>query len=54
MDQKRTYLHAGVALLLGLVIAFGLHPANGLTALGVRVLAVTCNRYEQYGSWRYG
>ena len=41
MYPKRTYLHAGIALLLGLVIAFGLHPANGLTALGVRVLTVT-------------
>ena len=41
MRKNKTYFHVGIALILGLLIGFGLHPANGLTDLGVRVLAVT-------------
>lgn len=41
MTAKKTYLHTAVALVLGLAIGFGLRPADGLTGLGVSVLAVT-------------
>ncbi len=41
MNQKRTYLHVGIALILGLLLGFGLQPTGGLTELGIRVLAVT-------------
>ncbi len=35
------YLHLVIALVLGLVCAFGIQPTNGITAIGVNVLAVT-------------
>ena len=41
MSAKKTYTHVGIALILGLLLAFGLRPDHGLTQLGVRVLAVT-------------
>ena len=41
MCKNKTCFHVGIALILGLLIGFGLHPVNGLTDLGVRVLAVT-------------
>ena len=41
MNKNKTYLHVAVALILGLLIGFGVQPENGLTVLGVRVLAVT-------------
>ncbi len=41
MRKNKTYFHVGIALILGLLIGFGLRPANGLTDLGIRVLAVT-------------
>ena len=41
MRKNKTYFHVGIALILGLLIGFGLRPANGLTNLGIRVLAVT-------------
>ena len=41
MNKNKTYLHVAVALVLGLLIGFGVQPENGLTVLGVRVLAVT-------------
>ncbi len=41
MNQKRTYLHVGISLILGLLLGFGLQPTGGLTPLGIRVLAVT-------------
>ena len=41
MNQKRIYLHVGIALILGLLLGFGLQPTGGLTELGIRVLAVT-------------
>ena len=41
MNKNKTYLHVTVALILGLLIGFGVQPENGLTVLGVRVLAVT-------------
>lgn len=39
--SRKTYIHCAVALVIGLVIAFGIKPADGLTELGVSVLAVT-------------
>lgn len=41
MCKNKTCFPVGIALILGLLIGFGLHPANGLTDLGARVLAVT-------------
>ncbi len=40
-ESKKSYLHYLIALVLGLVIAFGVQPTNGLTEIGVRTLAVT-------------
>lgn len=41
MNIRKTYLHCGIALVLGLLIAFGIRPDNGISSLGVHVLAVT-------------
>lgn len=41
MNTRKTYIHCTIALLLGLLLAFCLEPQNGLTELGVSVLAVT-------------
>ena len=41
MKQKKTYLHLVIALAAGLILLFALRPTGGLTALGVRVIAVT-------------
>lgn len=41
MNKNKTYFHLGVAVVLGLLLGFGLRPELGLTVLGVRVLAVT-------------
>lgn len=41
MNSTKTYIHFGIALAAGLLIKAGIHPENGLTLLGVNVLAVT-------------
>lgn len=41
MNIRKTYLHCGIALVLGLLITFGIRPDNGISSLGVHVLAVT-------------
>lgn len=41
MDAKKTYIHYGAALLIGILILLILQPTNGLTVVGIRVLAVT-------------
>ena len=37
---KKEYIHYLIALIIGLVIAFALQPVNGLTEIGVRVIAI--------------
>lgn len=39
--SPKTYIHCGIALLIGIMIALFIKPDNGLTSLGVSVLAVT-------------
>ncbi len=41
MAVKKTYIHYLAAFVIGAVILFALQPANGLTNIGVRVLAIT-------------
>ena len=41
MSAKKSYIHFVIALVLGLVINFGVPTTNGLTEIGVHVLAVT-------------
>ena len=41
MNSKKIYLHCSIALVLGLLIAFLIKPENGITTLGIHVLAVT-------------
>lgn len=41
MSARKSYIHYIIALVLGLVINFGVPTTNGLTDIGVRVLAVT-------------
>ena len=41
MSAKKSYIHYLIALVLGLAINFGIPATNGLTDIGVRVLAVT-------------
>lgn len=41
MDTKKTYIHYGAAFLIGIIIFFILQPSNGLTDVGIRVLAIT-------------
>lgn len=38
---RKTYTHLAVAVVLGLLVAVLIKPTNGLTEIGVRVLAVT-------------
>lgn len=38
---KKTYLHLAIAVVLGLLVALLIKPVNGLTEIGVKVLAVT-------------
>lgn len=38
---KKTYMHLIIAVVLGLIVALAIKPDNGLTDVGVRVLAVT-------------
>ena len=40
MTIKKEYIHYLIALVLGLVLGFGLQPVNGLTSIGVRAIAV--------------
>lgn len=40
MKISKNYVHYIIALIIGLVIAFALQPINGLTEVGVRVIAV--------------
>lgn len=40
MAVKKQYIHYLVALIIGIVIAVALQPNNGLTNLGVRVIAI--------------
>lgn len=40
MTVKKEYIHYGIALVLGVALALFLQPANGLTNLGVRAIAV--------------
>lgn len=40
-SAKKSYIHYLIALVLGLLIAFCIKPTQGLTEIGVRVLAVT-------------
>ena len=40
-STKKTYLHLVIALVLGLLISFCVRPENGITDIGVHVLAVT-------------
>lgn len=41
MAVKKTHIHYLAALAIGLIILFAVQPSNGLTDIGVRVLAVT-------------
>jgi sodium-dependent dicarboxylate transporter 2/3/5 len=38
--EYRQYIHYLIALIIGVVIALVLHPGNGLTVIGVRVIAI--------------
>lgn len=38
---RKNYLHYVIALALGLLLWFGIKPTNGITEIGVRVIAVT-------------
>ena len=40
MSSKKEYIHYLIALIIGLVLAFALQPTNGLTEIGVRVIAI--------------
>lgn len=40
MKLSKNYVHYIVALIIGLALAFGLQPTNGLTEIGIRVIAV--------------
>lgn len=40
MAIKKEYIHYIIALIIGLILAFVLQPTNGLTDLGVRVIAI--------------
>lgn len=40
-SDKRFYIHILIAVALGLLCFFGIAPANGITPIGVNVLAVT-------------
>ena len=40
-NDKRFYIHILIAVALGLLCFFGIAPANGITPIGVNVLAVT-------------
>lgn len=40
MKLKKNYVHYLIALIIGLALAFGLQPTNGLTEIGIRVIAV--------------
>ncbi len=40
MANKKEYIHYIIALLIGIIIAVALKPTNGLTDLGVRVIAI--------------
>ena len=37
---RKNYLHYLIALIIGLVLLFALQPTNGLTPVGIRVVAV--------------
>lgn len=37
---RKDYMHYCIALIIGLVLGFGLQPVNGLTEVGVRVIAI--------------
>ena len=37
---KKEYIHYLIALIIGIVIAVALKPGNGLTDIGVRVVAI--------------
>ena len=38
---RMMYIHCLIALVIGLVLAIALHPGNGLTQMGIWVIAVT-------------
>ena len=38
---KRMYLHCLIAVIIGIVLALALRPGNGLTQMGISVIAVT-------------
>ncbi len=41
MANRKEYIHYAIALAVGLILGFGLQPVDGLTVVGVRVIAIT-------------